>query len=132
MSTPQTTVVGAMARSQAAQKYKGAVEPQGFKRAIQQRFDIPGTNYETVIVFAELGPNATTGRHQHPGIEGAFVTEGDGTLIVDQQTPVALSAGQSYKLPFGATHELRSGSHGMKAVATWTIEKGKPFATSVG
>jgi quercetin dioxygenase-like cupin family protein len=132
MSITQTTVAGATTGSAGPQLTKGGVgEPQGFKRTIQQRFDVPGTNYETVIVFAELAANATTGRHQHPGIESAFVTEGDGTIFVDKQSAVALRAGQSYKLPFGVAHEMKSGPRGMKAVATWTIEKGKPIASVV-
>lgn len=101
-----------------------------FKRTILQSFDVPGTKYETVILHAELAPNATTGRHRHPGVESGFVTEGEGTMYADQQSPIPLKTGDSYRLPFGVTHEMKSGKHTMKVVATWVVEKGKPVAST--
>ena len=37
------------------------------KRTPLQKFDVPGTNYETVIGMAEVVPNVNIGRHTHPG-----------------------------------------------------------------
>ena len=41
------------------------------KRTPLQKFDVPGTNYETVIGIAEIVPNLNIGRHTHPGPEWA-------------------------------------------------------------
>ena len=103
---------------------------EAFKRTILQRFDVPGTKYETVILDAKLVPNATTGRHRHPGVESGFVTEGEGTMFADHQSPIPLKVGDSYKLQFGVTHEMKSGAHGMKVIATWVVEKGEPVAST--
>jgi len=40
-------------------------------------------SYETVIGLAEVGPNASIGRHSRPGIEGGCLIEGDMTLLVE-------------------------------------------------
>jgi len=45
--------------------------PQTIKRTLLQKFDVPGSNYETVIGLAEIVPNATIGRHTHPGSKAA-------------------------------------------------------------
>ena len=39
------------------------------KRTPLQKFDVPGTNYETVVGIAEIVPNVNIGRHTHPGLE---------------------------------------------------------------
>lgn len=126
MSTTQTTIAPSVKASQP----KAVGERDAFKRMILQRFDVPNTKYETVILHAELVPNATTGRHHHPGVESGFVTEGDGTMFADHQSPIPLKTGDSYKLPFGVTHEMKSGKEGMKVLATWVVEKGEPVASN--
>ena len=107
------------------------IPPAGFKRNIVESFDVPGTKYETVLVFAELTANAATGRHQHPGIESGYVVAGSGKMFADGQPPIELRAGQAYRIPFNAKHEMQSGANGMTVVATWILEKGKPVATAV-
>ena len=55
------------------------------KRAPLQRFDVPGTNYETVIGMAEIVPNVNIGRHTHPGPESGFMLDGEMVLMVAGQ-----------------------------------------------
>ena len=99
------------------------------KRTPLQKFDVPGTNYETVIGIAEIGPNVNVGRHTHPGPESGYLLEGDFTLLVEGQAPLALKAGDSYKVPPGAVHDARTGDKGAKVIATYVVEKGKPLAS---
>jgi quercetin dioxygenase-like cupin family protein len=99
------------------------------KRTPLQKFDVPGTNYETVIGMAEIVPNVNIGRHTHPGPESGFMLEGDMTLLVDGQSPLEVKAGQSYKVPPGAVHDARTGARGAKVIATYVVEKGKPLAS---
>jgi quercetin dioxygenase-like cupin family protein len=99
------------------------------KRTPLQKFDVPGTNYETVIGIAEITPNVNVGRHTHPGPESGYVLEGDFTLLVEGQPPLPLKAGDSYKVPSGAIHDARSGEKGAKVIATYVVEKGKPLAS---
>jgi len=55
------------------------------KRTPLQKFDIPGTNYETVIGMAEIVPNVNIGRHTHPGPESGYMLEGEFALYVEGQ-----------------------------------------------
>jgi quercetin dioxygenase-like cupin family protein len=106
-----------------------AQQPQPIKRTPLQKFDVPGTSYETVIGIAEIAPNVNVGRHTHPGPESGYVLEGDFTLLVEGQPPLALKAGDSYKIAAGAVHDARSGDKGAKVIATYVVEKGKPLAS---
>ena len=51
-----------------AQQLPAAASQTGnIKRTPLQKFDVPGTNYETVIGMAEIVPNVNIGKHTHPG-----------------------------------------------------------------
>jgi hypothetical protein len=50
------------------------------KRTILERFDVPDSHYETVIMHVEIAPLANTGLHTHPGFDAAYLLDGD--LIV--------------------------------------------------
>jgi hypothetical protein len=99
------------------------------KRTPLQKFDVPGTNYETVIGIADIVPNVLIGKHTHPGPESGYVLDGDFTLLVDGQPPLELKTGQSYKVAPGAAHDAKSGAKGAKVLATYVVEKGKPLAS---
>ena len=68
-----------------AQQAAGAPKPEPIKRTVLQKFDVPGTNYETVIGIAEIAPGVNIGRHTHPGAESGYLLDGDMTLIVANQ-----------------------------------------------
>ena len=106
-----------------------APQAQTIKRTPLQKFDVPGTNYETVIGLAEVVPNVNIGRHTHHGVESGYVLEGEMVLIVQGQPDKTLKAGDSYQVPAGAMHDGRSGPQGAKIIATYVVEKGKPLAT---
>lgn len=103
--------------------------PAAIKRTLLQKFDVPGTNYETVIATAEVGANTNIGRHTHFGPESGYMLEGEMSLLIDGQPPKTIKAGESYQIPAGAIHDGRSGPQGAKVVATYVVEKGKPLAT---
>jgi quercetin dioxygenase-like cupin family protein len=114
---------------QAQQLPAAANQTANIKRTPLQKFDVPGTNYETVIGMAEIVPNVNIGKHTHPGPESGFMLEGDMTLLVDGQPPLEVKAGQSYKVPPGAVHDAKTGARGAKVLATYVVEKGKPLAS---
>ena len=99
------------------------------RRIPLQKFDVPGTAFETVIGIAEIAPNASIGRHTHPGVESGYVLEGELTLMVAGQPDKTLKAGESYVVPNGAVHDARTGPSGGKVIATYVVEKGKPLAS---
>jgi quercetin dioxygenase-like cupin family protein len=99
------------------------------KRTPLQKFDVPGTNYETVIGIAEVVPNVNIGRHTHPGPESGFMLEGEMVLLVEGQPEKTVKVGESYQVPSGAIHDARTGPNGAKVIATYVVEKGKPLAS---
>lgn len=105
-------------------------QTQGIKRIPLQRFDVPGTSYETVIGMAEIGPNVSIGRHTHPGPESGYLIEGSFDLIIDGEPPRLLKAGESYQVPARATHDAKTGAAGAKVIATYVVEKGQPLASA--
>ena len=122
-------LLAAVAPSQAQQAPTAINQTANIKRTPLQKFDVPGTGYETVIGIAEIVPNVLIGRHTHPGPESGYVLDGDMVLMVDGQPPLELKTGQSYKIPPGAIHDAKSGAKGAKVIATYVVEKGKPLAT---
>jgi len=113
----------------AAQQQLPAATQQGatIKRTPLQKFDVPGTNYETVIGMAEIVPK-NVGRHTHPGPESGYMVEGEFVLYVEGQPEKIVKAGQSYQIPPGAIHDAKTGPSA-KVVATSVVEKGKPLAS---
>jgi quercetin dioxygenase-like cupin family protein len=119
-------LVGAAAIALAQQSPPAA---SNIKRTPLQKVEIPGTNYETVTAIAEVVPGALAGRHTHPGPETGYVIEGDMMLLIDGQPPQPLKAGDSYQIPAGAVHDVKAGDKGMKVMAVYMVEKGKPLAS---
>jgi quercetin dioxygenase-like cupin family protein len=106
-------------------------QTQNIKRIPLQRFDVPGTAYETVIGIAEIAPDVTIGRHTHPGPESGYLIEGGFELLVDGEQPRQLKAGNSYVVPPNTLHDAKTGAAGAKVIATYVVEKGKPLASQV-
>ena len=104
-------------------------QTQNIKRTPLQKFDVPGTNFETVIGIAEIVPNVNIGRHTHPGPESGYMLEGEMVLMVQDQPDKTVKMGESYQVPAGAVHDAKTGPQGAKVIATYVVEKGKPLAT---
>ena len=104
-------------------------QTQNIKRIPLQRFDVPGTAYETVIGIAEIAPNVAIGRHTHPGPESGYLIEGGFELLIEGQQPRLLNAGDSYVVPPNTPHDAKTGPAGAKVIATYVVEKGKPLAS---
>ena len=101
------------------------------KRTPLQKFDVPGSNSETVTAMAEIAPNVLIGKHMHFGIEAGLVQSGDVVLMVAGKPDLALKAGDSYQIPANAPHDAKSGPNGATLIVTYVVEKGKPLATPV-
>jgi quercetin dioxygenase-like cupin family protein len=104
--------------------------PAGIKRIPLQRFDVPGTGYETVIGIAEIAANVSVGRHTHPGPESGYLMDGSFELVVEGEPPRMLKAGDSYKIPPRVVHDAKAGAQGAKVIATYVVEKGHPLAAA--
>jgi quercetin dioxygenase-like cupin family protein len=101
----------------------------GIKRTILQRSDI-GNNMEIVLGLAEISPGSATGRHTHFGVETGMVIEGSSSLEIEGELPRLIKAGDSYIIPAGKIHNAKTvGDAPVKVLATYVVEKGKPFAS---
>ena len=100
-----------------------------FKRTPLQKFDVPGSNMETVVAIAEIIPNVDFCRHTHPGVESAYLLEGDLVLKLDGQPDKAMKPGDSWQVPVGVIHDVKTGAKGAKLLVTHVVEKGKPLAS---
>jgi len=112
-----------------AQQPAAPAPASGIKRTMLQKVEVPNTNYETITGIAEVAPNASAGRHTHPGPETGYVIEGEMVLLIDGQPPKTLKAGDSYQVPSGAVHDVKTGDKAMKVMAVYIVEKGKPLAS---
>lgn len=105
-----------------------AAQEPPIKRTPLQRFEVPGTSYETVIGMAEIVAGVAIGRHTHPGPESGYVMAGSFELLIDGEPPRMLKAGDSYQVPPGAVHDAKAGPQGAKVIATYVVQRGQPLA----
>jgi quercetin dioxygenase-like cupin family protein len=103
--------------------------PSDIKRTPLQAIEFPD-GYKTVTGLAEVAPGHASGMHTHPGIETGYVLEGEVLMIVEGQPDRTLKAGDSYMIPAGAKHDVRTiGSVPAKAVSVFVVDKTKPLAS---
>ena len=65
-------------------------------RKILERFDVPDSNYETVIMLVELAPQVKTGLHTHPGFDAAYLLDGKLTVLERGQPDKLIKPGESW------------------------------------
>jgi quercetin dioxygenase-like cupin family protein len=103
--------------------------PSGIKRTPLQSIDFP-EGYKTVTGLAEVAPGHASGMHTHPGIETGYVLDGEVLMVVEGQPDRTLKAGDSFVIPPGAKHDVKSiGSVPAKAVSVFVVDKSKPLAS---
>ena len=103
--------------------------PPGIKRTPLQSIDFPD-GYKTVTGLAEVAPGHASGMHTHPGIETGYVLDGEVLMIVEGQPDRTLKPGDSYVIPPGARHDVKSvGGVPAKAVSVFVVDKAKPLAS---
>ena len=98
-------------------------------RSILERFDVPGSNHETVIMLVEIAPQVNSGLHTHPGFDAAYLLEGDLTVLERGQPDKPIHPGQSWHVRPGIVHEVKAGKRSAKVLAIYVVEKDKPLAT---
>jgi quercetin dioxygenase-like cupin family protein len=115
-----------------AQQQAAPVAPSPVKRTVVGKVDVPGSNYEAVTATVEIAPGFKAGRHLHPGVVFALVTEGEFWLALDGQPEKTYKAGEQLTLPLKGIHnEGAVGSTPVKLIATYVVEKGQPLAIPV-
>ena len=118
------TAASAFAAAQAQQS--------GIKRTDVQRHDLDVPGREVIQVRVDFAPGAAFGKHSHPGAEIAYVLEGTLEYQFEGRPPVTLKAGEALFIPAGTIHAaINVGSGNAAELATYIVEKGKPFVETV-
>ncbi len=103
---------------------------QGIKRTVLQKIEFPD-HYTAITAIAEVEPGVTAARHTHPGVESAYILEGEGDLHVEGQPERRVKAGDSFQIQNATPHDIRnvSSDKPLKVLSTYIIERDKPLAT---
>ncbi len=83
----------------------------------------------SVLVAVEIEPGAVVARHTHPGVESAYVMEGEAELMVKGQPARQIKAGDGFHIPPETRHSARNGNKPSRLVVTDVVEKDKPLAS---
>jgi quercetin dioxygenase-like cupin family protein len=101
----------------------------GITRKVLSTIDVPGSNYQVIEATVEIAANTHVPRHTHPGTVIGYLLEGDYSVQLEGQAAKSLTPGESFVIPAGVVHEEFAGKHPAKALAVFTVEKGKPLTS---
>jgi len=100
----------------------------GLWRTDLQEHDLSVPGRVMIQNRVELGPEAPSIRHKHPGEEIIYVLEGTLEYAIDGQEPKTYSAGEALMVPADTVHSVKNvGDDNATELATYVVEKGKPF-----
>ena len=92
--------------------------------------DVAAPGHQAVVVRGEIDPGASAPRHSHPGDEVSYVLEGEAELLIDDEPPRLVKAGEAFVIPAGKVHGARNpGGMPLRFVGVYVVEKGKPLST---
>jgi quercetin dioxygenase-like cupin family protein len=121
-------VVGFAALALASVAAIGAEGPT-VKRTVLLQQDIAG-GMTMSEVQVEIPVGGREGRHMHPGPLMVHVVEGQLTLDYEGKPTLTYKPGDTFFVEAGKIHEgINRGNVGIRAIATFVTEKGKPLTT---
>ena len=104
----------------------------GIERTDLQQHDLGIPGRMVIQNRIKLGPEAPAIRHKHPGEEIIYVLEGTLEYAIDGQPAKTYSAGEALMVPAETVHAVSDvGSGNAAELATYVVEKGKPFLVVV-
>ena len=104
----------------------------GIRRTDLQEHDLSIAGRMVIQNRVELGPEAPAVRHKHPGEEVIYVLAGTLEYAIEGQPPKTFSAGEALMVPAETVHAVRNvGTGNATELATYVVEKGKPFLVLV-
>jgi quercetin dioxygenase-like cupin family protein len=104
----------------------------GLWRTDLQEHDLSIPGHRIIQNRVEIGPEAPAIRHKHPGEEIIYVLEGTLEYTIDGQGATTYNAGEALMVPAETVHSVRNvGTGNASELATYVVEKGKPFLVVV-
>ena len=122
-------VTGAVAADPPASTAAPSAGQSGITRKVLSTIDVPGSNYQVIEARVEIPANVHVPPHTHPGTVVGYLLEGDYSIKLAGQPVKSLKPGESFLIPPGIVHEEFAGAHPAKALAVFTVEKGKPLTS---
>jgi quercetin dioxygenase-like cupin family protein len=119
-----------VATGAAAQGTAAPAPTQGVTRKILSRQDGPAQGYETLQVEATIEKGVSVARHTHPGIESAYMLEGNLEVPIQGRETITAKAGDAFQIPPGTPHAGgKPAAEKCRLMITYIVEKGKPLAS---
>lgn len=81
---------------------------------------------EVILSYVEIPKATILPFHYHPGEEFAYLLEGSGILMLEDNTKINMKAGEAGKVPLKQAHSFTTLSDGAKLVVFRVHEKGQP------
>jgi quercetin dioxygenase-like cupin family protein len=78
----------------------------GVSLEILQEMDRRIRGHVTVIVELDVAAGTAIRRHMHPGVELAYVVEGEAELAIDGQPHRVVGAGEAFQVPTNTAHSV--------------------------
>jgi quercetin dioxygenase-like cupin family protein len=104
----------------------------GLTRTDLQRSDLSVPGREMIQNRVDIAPDASPIRHKHPGEEIIYVLEGTLEYSIHGRQPATFNPGEVLLVPPETVHSVRNvGSGNAAELATYIVEKGKPFLVIV-
>ena len=124
------TVVSGLALSLCLTLGPATAQQPTVQRKVLLKEDLPIPGYQIVMATLEIPPGDREGRHTHPGAVVFYVQEGVVTLDYEGKPTMTYKAGDSVYIEAGKIHEaINNETSPLKGVATFVVEKGKPFTS---
>ncbi len=101
----------------------------GFKRTILQKTELPDSKYVSILVAVDIDPGTVVARHTHPGVESAYLVEGELELSVKGQSARTVKAGDGFHIPPETPHGAHNGAKLTRLIVTYAVDKDKPLAS---
>lgn len=109
-----------------------APQLSGITRTDLQRHDLSVPGREVIQNRVDISPDAPPIRHKHPGEEIIYVLEGSLEYQIEGKPPKTYQAGEVLLVPAETVHAVKNvGSGNGAELATYFVEKGKPFLVVV-
>src|SRR5438034_7712812 len=104
----------------------GAAQAQPFKRT--ELLDQPyPAGFHTVTVRTVIQPGAQVPSHIHPGLEMAYILDGQGALRIQGQAERTVKPGDSEVMPVKTPHAMTNTGPGeLVILSTYVLEAGQP------
>jgi quercetin dioxygenase-like cupin family protein len=82
-----------------------------------------------VMGVAQIPPNTCFDRHMHPGVESAYMLEGEVLLKIEGSPDKDVKAGSGTQIPPAAPHVGCTQAAGAKVLTVHVVEKGKAMTS---